>query len=109
MGFREQVEKVVLPYWERMSKAKAYRGPESFTLWGLGGGIQMSDKDGSQVLYLAGSPGAKGESSPGEQGNRKHDCFFSVKVVCAVYFNAKERSFGVVRRLGKKKLLAVEG
>lgn len=61
MGFKEQLEKIAFPYWERMSKVKPYKGPESFFLWGLGGGTGVPDlNDGSNILYRAGTAGASG-------------------------------------------------
>jgi hypothetical protein len=61
MGFREQLEKIAFPYWDRMSQVKKYRGPVSFFLWGLGGGTGKADpNDGTNILYAAGSAGAKG-------------------------------------------------
>lgn len=62
MGFREQVEKIVLPYWDKTSKGTKYKGPISFFIWGLGAeqlGGAKDAADGSRILYRAGTPGAK--------------------------------------------------
>lgn len=55
----DQLKRVAVPYWRRMSKVRKYTGPISFFLWGVGGGTQSTDPDGTQVLHLATSPGAK--------------------------------------------------
>ena len=59
MSFRVQVDKIVLPYWDKMSTVKKYIGPVSFMLWGLGGGTAEKDPDGTQILYKAGTKAAQ--------------------------------------------------